>query len=166
VLLPKGEKDRDTHSTGTLDFKGCKRGSFSINSLGDPSGTILAAVLYLLCLFGAGTKLDWGVLVAPRELPFHIEVPALALILVKGAIIGELLTKLAGVLLENEPEVKEVAVHFLREDITTRLKCSLKELGEWTANYEEGIDTKADVDTWREGEWDITFEKVTKLMDK
>jgi hypothetical protein len=169
VPLPEKEPDRDSHSTGTLDFEGCKVPALGVpaNSLGDKAGTILAAVLYLLCLFGAGTKLDWGVLVAAKELPFHIEVPlAFSLILVKGAIIGELLTELKGKLLEGEPEVKEIGVDFLPEDFTPRMKCSLKELGEWTASYEAAVDTKPDVDAWQIGEADITFEKAVKFMDK
>jgi hypothetical protein len=167
VPLPAGEKDRDTHSTGTLTFKECISFGFAANTLGDPSGTIKSNVLYLLCLLSS-TKLDWGVLVEPTPTgtTVHIEVPAFkALILVKGAVIGELLTKLAGVLLEGEPEGKEFGVDFLKEDTPTRLKCSLKELGEWTASYEAGIDTKPDVDAWQVGESDITFEKQVKFMD-
>jgi hypothetical protein len=166
VPLPVGEKDRDTHSTGTLTFKGCKSFGFACNTLGDLSETILIEVLYLLCLFGAGTKLDWGVLVEPKNQPVHIEVPALkALLLIKGAVIGELLTKLAGTLLLGEPEGKEFAVAFLKEDTTTRLKCSLKELGEWTATYEAGLDTGKDFDAWQVGEFDITYAAAVKFMD-
>jgi len=163
VPLPES----DTHSTGTLDFTGCKAFGFEAISLGDKGGVILAEVLYLVCLFGEGTKLDWGVLVAPKELPFHIEVPALKeLILVKGAIIGELLTKLAGVLLEGQPKGKEFGVAFLAEDTLTRLKCSLKGLGPWTASYEAALDTKPDVDAWQIGESDISFEKEVQFMDE
>jgi len=165
VPLPEKEPDRDTHSTGTLDFEGCTALGAPANSLGDASGTILAKVLYLLCLVES-KKLVWGVLVAPKELPFHIEVPLVkALILVKGAIIGLLLTKLKGAELEGEPEVKEIGVIFVKEDPPTK-KCSLTELGTWTASYEAALDTKVDVDAWQVGEADITFAAATKLMDK
>ena len=120
-------------------------------------------VLYLLCLVGS-KKLVWGMLVAPTELPFHIEGPVIgALILVKGAFIGLLLTKENGVEREGEPEVKEAGVSFAKEDPPSK-KCSLNGKGPWTANYEEGVDTHADIDTWREGQWTITFEKALKLM--
>jgi len=166
VPLPAGEKDRDTHSTGTLTFTGCTSGGFAANTLGDVAGTILSEVLYLLCLLNSAT-LDWGVLIEPKPQPVHIEVPALKiLILVKGAIIGDLLTKLAGVLLEGQPEGKEFGVQFLEKDATTRTKCSLKGLGEWTASYEAGIDTKPDVDAWQVGESDLTYEKAVKFMDE
>jgi hypothetical protein len=164
--VPDAVNNKDTHSTGTLDFTGCKSAGFPANTLGDNPETILSEVLYLVCLFGEGTKLDWGVLVEPKNAPVHIEVPALKiLILVKGAIIGELLTKLAGVLLEGQPKGKEFGVDFLKEDVTTRTKCSLKGLGPWTATYEAGIDTKPDVDAWQVGESDIIFEKEVEFMD-
>jgi hypothetical protein len=166
VPLPAGEKDHDTHSTGTLDFTGCKAFGFELISLGD-KGAILVEVLYLLCLFGAGTKLDWGVLIEPKTQPVHLEIPALKeLILVKGAIIADLLTKLAGALLEGQPEGKEFGVQFLEKDASVRTKCSLKGLGEWTASYAASIDTKEDVDAWQEGESDITFAAVVKFMDE
>jgi hypothetical protein len=168
--LPVGEKDRDTHSTGTLDFLGCKAMGFSANTLPDLKEVILAEVLYLLCLFGksqTGEKLDWGVLVEPKNQPIHIEIPALkALILVKGAIIGELLTELKGKLLEGEPSGTVFGVDFLKEDTTTRTKCSLKNLGEWTATYEAALDTKPDVDAWQVGEADITFTEKVMFMDE
>jgi hypothetical protein len=164
--VPDTVNNKDTHFTGTLDFTGCKSAGFPANTLGDPTETILLEVLYLLCLFGEGTKLDWGVLVEPKNAPVHIEVPSLKiLLLVKGAIIGELLTKLAGVLLEGQPKGTAFGVVFLKEDTTTRTKCSLKGLGPWTSTYEAGLDTKADVDAWRVGEADITFEKEVEFMD-
>jgi hypothetical protein len=167
IPLPKGEKDHDTQSTGTLDFKGCKSGGFPVNTLGDENEVILAKVLYLLCLHNA-TELKWDVLVLPTGTAY-LEVPAVKiLILVKGAIIGLLLTALKGNPLEGNPEVAKIGVIFVKEDVPTaaRKKCSLKELGEWTANYEAAADTKADVDAWQVGEADITFAAATLLMDK
>jgi len=165
VPLPAGEKDRDTHSTGTLDCNGCKSLGFACNTLGDPSGTILVNVLYLLCLINA-TKLQWGILIQSTEDPVHLEIPGpKVLLLLKGAVIGFLLTKLKGVNLEGDPEGKEFAVVFNEADAIPRLKCSLKELGEWTATYEMAIDTKPDIDARLLGEWDLTFAAQVKIMD-
>jgi len=165
VPLPSGEPDHDTHSTGTLTCKGCKSSlGFACSTLGDASETILIKVLYLLCLVES-VKLVWGILIAPKELPIHIEVPAVkALILIKGAVIALLLTKLKGVDLGGEPEVKEVGMIFAKEDPPTK-KCSLTGLGTWTASLEAAVDTKADVDAWLEGEADITFAAAVKFMD-
>jgi hypothetical protein len=155
----------DTHSTGHLHFLGCKALGFAASTLGDGSGEILVNVLYLICLINSAS-LQWGVLVEPTEGPVHIEVPSLkALILVKGAIIGEFLTAEKGKFLEGQPEGKAFTVDFLPEDTTTRLKCSLTGLGPWTANYEASIDTKADLDAWQEGESVTTFAAAVKFMD-
>jgi len=163
---PLKEKDKDTHSTGKLDFTGCTTGGLSLNSLGDAAKTILMNVLFLLCLLGVSTGLDWGVLVEPTE-DVHIEVPLFKkLIIVLGSIIGELLTKLAGTLLINEPNGKVFGVTFLQEDVATRTKCHLTELGEWTATYAAADDTEKEIDAWQEGEWDIEFAKEVKFMDK
>jgi hypothetical protein len=104
-------------------------------------------------------------LIAPIELPVHIEVASLkVLLLMKGAVIALLLTKLKGLDLEGQPEVNEIGLIFQKEDPPTK-KCSLTGLGAWTASLETRIDTNADVDAWLEGEADITFAATVKFMD-
>jgi hypothetical protein len=163
-----GEKDKDTLSTGTLEFTGCESLGFPTGSLGTPAkeGKIKQNVIYLLCLTSS-VKLDWAVLVeAANKETVHLEIPALSqLILVKGAIIGDLLTKLGGALLEGEPTGTVFGVSFTREDEPKRRTCSLKGLGEWANTYEAALDTKADVDAWQEGESEITFAAAVKFMD-
>lgn len=83
------EKEKDQRGTATLHLTGCKAEKLdAANTLGDESGVILIKVSYLLCLAEPKT-LVYGVLIEPLE-TVHVEAPLIkALMLIKGAIIGQ-----------------------------------------------------------------------------
>ena len=92
----KSELTTDTHSLIILDFTGCTAAGFPLNSLGDASGTILTAILALVCLVSS-TALLFGLFLEIEKFlemnTVHIEVPAIGtLIDVTGAVIGHILT--------------------------------------------------------------------------
>lgn len=151
------EKENDQHGVGTILFNGCKSEGFSINTLGDPAGTVFAKGLFLICLVNSA-KLEWGVLVQATEI-VHGEINALKLLtLLKGAIIGALS-------ITGEPEGKEFTATHNEADEAARAKCSINGK-EFTASYESSIDTSADVDTFLSGSGTVTFANTITFMDK
>jgi hypothetical protein len=151
------EKEKDQHATGTIDVTGCTALGFASNTLGDPSGTILVKVLFLVCLTNSATLL-FGFLIEPTE-TVHIEVPvAKILILVKGAFIGSLVKA-------GEATGKEFEVSFSEKDESKRLECEINGK-KFKSTYEAANDTKPDVDAFQTGTGIVTFAKEVKFMDK
>jgi hypothetical protein len=76
-----------TLSLFVVDFKGCKTLGLGINSAGDKTEVILVHIEAHNCMIEKG---KFGLLL--KILPIHLEVPAAkVLILVRGAVIGQLL---------------------------------------------------------------------------
>jgi hypothetical protein len=151
------EKEKDQHATGKISFTGAKAEGFPAKTLGDAAETILANVLFLFCLVEPKT-LVFGVLIQPTE-TVHVEVPALGiLILVKGAVIGQV-TKggLAG---------KEFEVQLAGEkgDQKKALECEINGK-KFKHSYEAGLDTKADSDASQQATATVTFAKEVKFED-
>jgi hypothetical protein len=146
----------DQHGTGTITFKGCTVAGFSMNSLGDASGTILAKGLALLCLVSP-KELKFGVLVEPTE-TVHIEVPALGeLLLFKGAVIVE---NLSG----NKGKVFEGRLKGKAGDQEGAIECEINgKKFKYTA--EAGRDTKADEMISVNGQGTLTLTEEVELMD-
>jgi hypothetical protein len=70
-----------------VDFEGCTFLGLAVNSTGDKAGIILTHIEAHNCMIGKG---KFGLLLIPLQV--HLEVPAAkALILIRGAVIGELL---------------------------------------------------------------------------
>jgi hypothetical protein len=150
-------KEKDQHATGTIDFTGCTALGFPANTLGDPSGTILANVLFLVCLTNSATLL-FGFLIEPTE-TVHVEVPfGKILILVKGAVIGSLVKA-------GEVAGKEFEITFAEKDEAKRLECEINGK-KFKSTYEAAKDTEPDVDAFQTGTGSVTFAKEVKFMDK
>jgi hypothetical protein len=67
-----GTMETDSHGTIDIHFTECKAfGIFAANSLGDTSGTVLAVMLWLLCLIEP-KKLEFGIWGEPAT-PVHME---------------------------------------------------------------------------------------------
>jgi hypothetical protein len=150
----------DQHATGTFTFKGCEALGLAANTLDQKagSGIIKAAVLFLICLVEPKT-LVFGVLIQPTEAPVHVEVPsAKELLLVKGAVIGELET--AGL----EGKLWNVSLKGKNGDQEKPLKCEING-NVFKYSFEAAIDTKADLDASEEALADVTFAETVKLMD-
>jgi|ERR1700760_4168549 len=148
------EKEKDQHGEGTVTLKGCTALGLSANTLGDPSGTIKARGLFLVCLTEPKTLL-FGVLVQPIE-TVHGEIPTVKeLLLLKGSIIASL-TK------SGELKGKEFAGQFTEND--KHATCEINGT-RFTSTFESSIDTKADVDSFQMGEGTIVFEKEVVFMD-
>jgi hypothetical protein len=88
----------DEHGSATLWWLKCTAGGglFSVNSLGDKAGEILAKVLFLVCLDpkDINDKLlqEFGLVIETDE-PVHLELPAAGLLLViSGRVIGTIAT--------------------------------------------------------------------------
>jgi hypothetical protein len=156
-FLKEKEKEKDQHGTGTVTLTGCTAVGFPINTLGDPAGTVKVNGLFLICLTEPKTLL-FGVLVEAIGV-VHGEIPILKeLTLLKGAQIGS-------VSKAGEIEGKEFKGKNTEKDEAPRAKCTINGK-EFTASYESSIDTKADIDTFLQGEGTITFTKEVKFMDK
>jgi hypothetical protein len=147
----------DQHATGSFIFKECTALGLASNTLGDASGTIKANVLFLICLVEPKT-LVFGVLIQPTE-TVHVEVPSVkALLLVKGAVIGELET--TGL----EGTLWNISLKGKNGDQEKPLKCEING-NVFKYSFESGLDTKADLDASEEALADVTFAETVKLMD-
>jgi hypothetical protein len=87
ALSTESSTEKDKHGDFTIRFEGCKAFGLAFNSLGDTSGILLAAMLWLLCFISQG-KLEMGILLK-LDSPIHLEIPSLkTLFAIKGSAVG------------------------------------------------------------------------------
>jgi hypothetical protein len=89
--------ENDKRGKATLQWLGCKaEGLFGLNSLGDKAESLLAEVLFLVCLDptnASGTLIDNFGIIAEVVGKLHIEVPAVGVLtILTGTVLGAILT--------------------------------------------------------------------------
>jgi hypothetical protein len=164
LLSSKGTMENDVHGTATLDWLGCSASGFLAFSLGEKEpkevkeALILAKVLVLICLINSAS-LIFGVYVELDE-PVHIHIPTLfTLVVVTGAVIGEVLTKGLAKLfvgdfvgskgVQNVKECKDEAGGVKKHSLTSSTNGGAAKPA--SENVEKGL---------------VQFEEAQELMDK
>jgi hypothetical protein len=155
----KGTLEKDKHGTVTLQWLECSVAGVAANSAGDAAKTILAKVLFLVCLINP-TSLEFGI-AAETDETVNLEVPALGVkITVKGRVIGTVLAK-ANTL------ATLFKVDFAgSKGVPTVKKCTDSEgTKEHTLTAESSLTKKAETASQEVVGGTVTFEEKVELMD-
>jgi hypothetical protein len=155
----KGTLENDKHGTVTLQWLECTVAGLGANSVGDASKTILAKVLFLVCLINT-TTLEFGI-AAETDETVKLEVPALpATITVKGRVIGTVLAK-AGA------KATLFKVDFTgAKGVQNVTKCTDSSgTKEHTLQAESSLGKKLETASQNVESGTVTFEEEVELMD-
>jgi hypothetical protein len=155
----KGTMEKDKHGTVTLQWLGCSIAGLGFNSAGDAGKTVLAKVLFLVCLINS-TTLEFGI-AAETDETINLEVPSEGVkIALKGRVISTVLAK-AGV------KAKVFSVDFVGEKGKQAVtKCTDAEgTKEHTLQAESSLTKKLETASLNVESGKSTFEEEVELMD-